>query len=117
MSDAYPQRTVIAAASDGARLHQALRAADPGLSQQRARTLCEIGAVAIDGVRAEANARVRAGDVVLCALVDLDLTLQLRLPVVHRSSGVLVLRKPPHLAVHAGPRVDDCVADRLARAL
>ena len=117
MSNAYPPRIAIAAASEGSRLHQALRAASAGLSQQRARTLCDIGAVAIDGVLASGNARVHAGDVVLCAIADLELTLRLRLPVVHRSGGVLVLRKPPHLAVHAGPRVDDCVADRLARAL
>src|SRR5262245_19215830 len=112
MDHVYPPTLTIDAASAGRRLHQALRVAAPGLSQQRARTLCDIGAVALDGVRADGNARVHAGDVVVSAIADLALSLQLRLPVVHRTGGVLVLRKPPHLAVHAGPRVDDCVADR-----
>jgi len=87
------------------------------LSRQKARDLCSIGAIAVDGVRADASVRVRAGQTVTWDPGCAELALRLRVPVVFADAAVVVLHKPPGLAVHGGPLVDHAVADALARVL
>ncbi len=87
------------------------------LSQTKARRLCALGAVAVDGVRAEGTTKLRAGSTVAFAADHAALTLDLGIPVVFADDAVVVLQKPPGLAVHAGPLVDASVADALAREL
>ncbi len=86
------------------------------LSQRRARALCELHAVAIDGVVAAGSTRLRQGQRVTFAAGHAARTLQLRIPVEYEADDVLVLWKPPGLAVHKGPLVDHSVADALAKA-
>lgn len=87
------------------------------LSQARARRLCALGAVSIDGVRADATTRLRQGDAVEFAAEHAALTLDLGIPVVFADDAVVVLHKPPGLAAHGGPLVQDSVAAALAREL
>jgi len=112
---------LVAAEADGERLDAVLRGAvfpdGTKLSRQKARDLCAAGAVAIDGVRGQAAERVRTGQIVTWTPELVELTLQLRLAVVFADAAVVVLHKPPGLAVHKGPLVDRSVADALARAL
>lgn len=96
-----------------ARLDAVLHAMQPQLSRTVARQLCELGAVAVDGVRAHATERPRAGSSLQFAAETVALTLQLGLPVQYADPDVMVLHKPAGLAVHAGPLVDDSVAQRL----
>ena len=114
-------RLLVAAEADGVRLDAVLHGAVPAcgtkLSRQKARDLCSAGAIAVDGVRADAALRVRSGQVIAWAPEFAELTLQLRVPVVFADAAVVVLHKPPGLAVHKGPLVDHSVADALARAL
>lgn len=98
------------------RLHALVREAG-SLSQKKARLLCATGAVAINGVCAAATASLRAGAEVTFDDEHLDLTLQLGVPVVYADDQVLVIHKPPGLAVHAGPSVDMSVASVLEREL
>jgi len=102
----------VEAADDGKRLDAFLRA-HAELSQSRARRLCDIGAVAIDGVRAAPTARLRDGQQVELVAEQVERSLQLGMPVAFGDEHVLVLQKPPGLAVHAGPLVDRSVADAL----
>jgi 23S rRNA pseudouridine955/2504/2580 synthase len=106
-----------AAAHAGQRLDAALHALVPDLSRSDARRLCAIAAVAVDGVVAAPSTRLRFGSRIEWRPATAALSLQLDLPVVHADDAVLVLHKPPGLAVHAGPLVDDSVAARLQRAL
>ena len=114
-------RVVVDAAHDGVRLDALLVGAEGpelgSLSRQKARDLCELGAVAVDGVRGHAALRLRAGDVVTWAPTHAALALQLGVAVAFADPQVVVLQKPPGLAVHGGPLVDRSVADALARAL
>ncbi|MEO6595850.1 MAG: RluA family pseudouridine synthase [Planctomycetota bacterium] len=107
---------LVAAEHDGKRLDALLHTA-AGLSQKKARDLCAIGAIAVESVRAEASLRVRAGETVAFAAAHLELGLALRVPVAFADDAVVVLHKPPGLAVHGGPLVDHSVADALARIL
>ena len=106
----------VAAADTGRRLYSFLqdRAA---LSQKRARTLCTIGAVAVDGVRADPNTRLSAGCEVAFDATHADLALALGIAVAHADDDVVVLHKPSGLAVHDEPLVDTSVADALRREL
>lgn len=97
----------------GERLDAALRALEPELSQKRARQLCAIGAVLVDGVRRDSTQRLAPGARIAWP-VAWQVSLQLGMPVLHDQNGALVLYKLPGLAVHKGPLVDDSVADRLA---
>jgi len=97
-----------------ARLDAVLHSLQPQLSRTVARQLCELGAVAVDGVRAHATERPRAGSSLQFAPETVALTLQLGLPVQYADLDLLVLHKPAGMAVHAGPLVDDSVAQRLA---
>ncbi len=101
---------------DGSRLDALLHGV-AGLSRQQARDLCAIGAIAVANVRAEAAVRVHIGEVVTFAAAFTELALQLRIAVVFADDSVVVLHKPPGLAVHGGPLVDRSVADALARVL
>jgi len=112
---------IVPAAAEGERLDTLLHAQTlpegQALSRQKARTLCELGAIGIDGVCAEATARLHAGQTVQWAPDLVALTLQLRIAVAFADAAVVVLHKPPGLAVHKGPLVEHSVADALARAL
>jgi RluA family pseudouridine synthase len=111
----------VAAAQDGWRLDAVLQGVECAglgpLSQKKSKQLCAIGAVAVDGVRADGTTRLRAGSAVTFAAEHAALSLQLELPVVFADDAVLVLHKLPGLAVHGGPLVDRSVADALAAHL
>lgn len=87
------------------------------LSQAKARRLCALGAVAVDGVRADGAMRLRQNELVAFAAEHAALALDLGIPVVFADDAVAVLHKPPGLAVHGGPLVQDSVAAALAREL
>jgi 23S rRNA-/tRNA-specific pseudouridylate synthase len=101
---------------DGSRLDALLHEV-AGFSRKRARDLCAAGAVAIEHVRALSGDRVRAGQTVSFAAELAELTLHLRIAVVFADPSVVVLHKPPGLAVHGGPLVDHSVATALERVL
>lgn len=107
----------VAEADAGARLDAVVRAWCPGVSLQRAREACRLGCVAVSSVRGDAAQRLRAGDLVALRPALLDLSLEVGAAVVCDQGGILVLHKLPGQAVHAGPLVDDPVAERLQRAL
>ena len=106
---------------DGFRLDallQGIECPDLGaLSQKKARLLGALGAAAVDGVRSEGTARVKAGSTVTFVAEHAALMLDLGVPIAFGDDDVLVLQKPPGLAVHKGPLVDHSVADALAREL
>ena len=87
------------------------------LSQKKARMLCAFGGVTVNGVCADAAARVRAGQQVRFDDQEADLTLRLGMPVAYQDDDVLVVHKPPGLAVHTGPLIDLSVAEILEREL
>jgi RluA family pseudouridine synthase len=101
---------------DGSRLDALLHDV-AGLSRKRARDLCAAGAVALGNVRASAGDRVKAGQTVSFAAELAELTLQLRIAVVFADPAVVVLHKPPGLAVHGGPLVDHSVVTALEQVL
>ncbi len=109
------------AAHDGWRLDAMLQGVDCAglgpLSQKKSKQLCAIGAIAVDGVRADGTARLRAGSTVTFAAQHAALALQLGIAVAFADDAVVVLHKPPGLAVHGGPLVDRSVADALAAHL
>lgn len=107
---------VLTAEQSKQRLHALVREYG-SLSQKKARLLCATGAVAINGVCASATATLRESAEVTFDDEHLDLTLRLGLPVVFADDEVLVIHKPPMLAVHAGPLVDTSVAAVLEREL
>ncbi len=98
---------------DGQRLDLAVHRLGDGLSRSMARRLCEIGAVALDDVRGAPGDRVRAGATIAWNEVEVGTSLALGLPVVHADDSLLVVHKPPGLAAHGGPLVDDSVAARI----
>jgi len=106
------QELAIGAEHDGERLDAALHGL-AGLSRANARRLCALRAVAVGGVVADGAHRLRAGDVVAWRPVTLDLTLQLGVAVAFADADALVVHKPPGLAAHGGPLVDDSLAARL----
>jgi RluA family pseudouridine synthase len=114
-------RHEVPAASVGARLdaflHRATATIGEPWSQKRTRELCRVGAIALDGVRADGHERLRAGSIVEYNAATLDLSLALGIAVAYADEEVVVLEKPPGLAVHAGPLVTDSVAAALAREL
>lgn len=111
----------VGAAADGQRLDAFLHGHEcpdlGALSRRQARELCSAGAAAIDGVRADAQARLRMGQRVTFAAEHAALTLQLGIAVVFADAAALVLHKPAGLAVHKGPLVERSVADALARVV
>lgn len=98
------------------RLHTLIRE-HGSLSQKKARLLCATGAVAINGVCASTTATAKKGATVKFDEAHLDLTLRLGLPAVFADDDVLVVHKPPSLAVHSGPMVETSVAAVLEREL
>ncbi|MEC7725335.1 MAG: RluA family pseudouridine synthase [Planctomycetota bacterium] len=88
-----------------------------GLSQKQARRLCAIGAVSIDGVRRDGTSRTRTGQRVQFDEQLAQWSLRLGVPVVFADDHVMVLNKPPGLAVHGGPLVDYSLADALQDTL
>ncbi len=111
----------VAAGQDGWRLDALLQGIECNelgpLSQKKSRLLCALGAASVDGVRADGAQRLRTGQRVDFAAEHAALMLDLGLVVAFADDAVLVLHKPPGLAVHKGPLVDACVADALAREL
>ncbi len=112
---------LIGAEHDGWRLDARLQGIDcaelGALSQAKSRQLCALGAAAIDGVVADGTARLRTGSTVTFANDYAALALDLGIPVAYADDAVVVLHKPPGLAVHKGPLVERSVADALAREL
>jgi RluA family pseudouridine synthase len=112
---------VVATEHDGWRLDALLQGREcaelGALSQKKSRTLCELGAVAVDGVITPGTARVRAGSAVTFAGEHAALALDLGIAVAFADDDVVVLQKPAGLAVHPGPLVEHSVADALAREL
>ncbi|MGC6488760.1 MAG: RluA family pseudouridine synthase [Planctomycetota bacterium] len=106
----------IAQDNSGRRLDAVVREV-AGLSQKQARRLCALGAVSLNRVRREGTARVRTDDVVRLDDQLASWSLRLGVPVAYADDAVLVLHKPPGLAVHGGPLVDGSVADALQAAL
>jgi RluA family pseudouridine synthase len=107
----------VTADRSGQRLDAALHGMAPDLSRAAARELCAIGAIAIDGVRCQGpQVRVHTGEVLTWNQSTVELARALGMPVVHACDDVLVLHKPPGLAVHGGPLVTDSVAARLPAA-
>lgn len=98
-------------------LHRATAATDQPWSQKRTRELCRIGAISLDGVRAEGQERIRASSVIEYNLATLDTSLMLGIAVTFVDDEVVVLHKPPGLAVHGGPLVTQSVASALARSM
>jgi len=112
----------VAAEQDGIRLDALLQGVDCAelgpLSQKKARLFCALGGAAVDGVRTEdGKQRLRQGSAVTFAAEHAALSIDLGIPVMFGDDDVLVLHKPPGLAVHAGPLVEHSVADALAREL
>lgn len=87
------------------------------LSQKKARMLCAFGGVTINGVCADAATRVRPGQQIRFDDQQAELTLRLGMPVAYQDDEVLVVHKPPGLAVHTGPLIDLSVAEILEREL
>jgi RluA family pseudouridine synthase len=87
------------------------------LSQKKAKLLCALGGIAVNGVCAAATARVKEGAEVTFLAEHLDIMLKLGLPVAYADDDVLVLQKPPGLAVQAAPQGDASLADALEREL
>ncbi len=85
------------------------------LSQKKAKLLCALGGIAVNGVCAAGTARVREGAEITFQAEHLELMLQLGLPVAYADDDVLVLQKPPGLAVLAVPQGDASLADALER--
>ncbi len=106
---------VVPPALDRARLDFVLHECDADLSRRVARLLVESGGVRRNGVRAGARERVLAGETVAYFPEFAESTLALRLGVVQEDGDLLVLHKPPGLAVHRGPLVKDSVAGRLEK--
>jgi RluA family pseudouridine synthase len=87
------------------------------LSQKKAKLLCALGGIFVDGACAAGTARVREGAEVSFQAEHLDLMLKLGLPVAYADDDVLVLQKPPGLAVLAVPQGDPSLADALDREM
>lgn len=91
-------------AQDGARLDAFLAEALPELSRSAAQKLCEDGLVMLRGAPAKKNARVAAGDAVVCTLPDprpCDAEPQsIPLSVCYEDDDVLVIDKPRGMVVH-----------------
>ncbi|MDR7536038.1 MAG: RluA family pseudouridine synthase [Armatimonadota bacterium] len=100
---------VVDAAAAGRRLDAYLAAQAPGLSRARIQALIEAGCVSLPrlaGQRVRPAVRLRAGDVVVLAVPPPAPTaLQpepLPLDIVYEDTDLLVINKPPGLAVHPG---------------
>jgi 23S rRNA pseudouridine1911/1915/1917 synthase len=101
-------RLVVDAAADGTRLDRFLAGRLPGLSRSRLHALIEEGRVRVDGTVRKPSARVRAGQVVTVELPPAPpapalVPEPLPLDVLYEDGDLLVVNKPPGLAVHPGP--------------
>ena len=83
------------------------------VSRTAARKLGALGLVAIDSVRAVGSERLHRDSQIEWRQDTLDLSIQLRLPVLIADADILVVHKPAGLASHKGPLVEDSLADRL----
>jgi RluA family pseudouridine synthase len=98
------------------RLDAAVHARWPELSRRVARRLCEVGAVAVGGVRAGPMERVHEGDPIETDPATANASLLLGMRVLADDDDLWIVSKPPGLASHGGPRVEDSVAARIAQA-
>ena len=83
------------------------------LSQKKAKLLCALGGVAVNGVCATATTRLREGAKITFQPEHVDLMLRLGLPIAYADDAVLVLQKPPGLAVQSTPQVESSVQTAL----
>lgn len=85
------------------------------LSQKKAKLLCALGGISINGVCAAGTTRVREGAEITFEADHIDLMLQLGLPVAYADDDLFVLQKPPGLPVLTVPQGDPSLADALER--
>lgn len=109
-----PRSHEVAAAEAGLRLDRWFRQRFPGLTHGRLQRLLRTGQVRVDGRRVKAGHRVEAGQQVRVPpeadapaqparpRVDAHDAAMLRAAVLHRDEAVIVLNKPPGLAVQGG---------------
>ncbi len=115
MTNGVAESLVVQDGEADSRLDAFVHSHTDAVSRRDARYLCEFGAVALRGVAASANTRVRVGDVVAWLPSTATWTLRLGMPVVHVDDDLIVLDKPPNLGLQRGPLDDDCLADRVGR--
>ena len=118
-------RFTVDAATDGARLDQALPRGVPGLSRRRARVLIDLGGVFVDRARVKQAGRiVRAGQVIEATLGgaferatgDAPAGPELPLPIVFEDEHLIVVDKPAGMVTAPTPESDRGDAlDRLRR--
>ncbi|MFN0206975.1 MAG: RluA family pseudouridine synthase [Planctomycetota bacterium] len=109
------QQFTIPSSLDRARVDETLHVLDPAISRRAARTLADLGGVAAGGVRRSASARVRAGSSLAFCKEYISISLELGLPVFFENNDLLIISKPPGLAVHGGPLIKDSVVARLRK--
>lgn len=110
------QNFSIPSALDRARVDAAIHELEPSLSRRVARALAEAGAAARNSIRAAPAERLRSGDTLSVATGAVEATLALRIAVLFEDERLLVVQKPPGLACHGGPLVNDSIAARMERA-
>jgi len=109
------QQFTIPSNLDRARVDEALHVLDPAISRRASRTLADLGGVAAGGVRRPASARVRAGSTLAYCKEYISISIELGLPVFFENDDLLMISKPPGLAVHGGPLIKDSVVARLRK--
>jgi 23S rRNA pseudouridine1911/1915/1917 synthase len=103
-----PRRVTIDDSHDGDRLDLAL-AVTLGISRAQASSLVDSGRVSRNGRPGKKSDRVSAGDVVTLAAADVSSQAEVApvtIPVLYRDDHIVVVDKPPHVAVHPAPGWD-----------
>lgn len=111
------QTLIIPDALDRERVDNALHDLAPSISRRVARALVESGGVACRGVRAQARDRARRGEELKYFAETIETTIALRLGVFYEDINFLIINKPPGLAAHAGPLVEDSLAARISNLI
>jgi 23S rRNA pseudouridine1911/1915/1917 synthase len=99
--------TVVAAQQSPRRLDVFVTAQHADLSRAGTQRLIEGGLITVNGRRAKAAQRIRAGDVIACHVaVREPLAVEpepIPLEVIHEDAALLVVNKPPGLVMHPAP--------------
>jgi 23S rRNA pseudouridine1911/1915/1917 synthase len=114
-----PERVHVDTSLDGERVDTALSAL-VGISRSQATAAIEQGLVSRRGKPVKKSDRVAAGDSLLIAPEepsDLDASMQrVAVPLIFRDDHIVVVDKPPHIAVHPAPGWDGpTITQELAR--
>jgi 23S rRNA pseudouridine955/2504/2580 synthase len=113
-------QVTVAAGEDGMRLDRWFKAHYPALGHGMLQKLLRSGQVRLDGARAKANARVREGQSIRVPPLPQDVPQRQRRAtavapedaklvqslVIHRDASVIVIDKPPGLAVQGGSKTE-----------